>query len=86
MPRFRAPASARRLAGPGTPPAEAAAAPFERVRLNLFGLRDARLTPDKKERRTHVKRTPLGDTGLSVSEICLGTMTFGQQNSLAEAH
>jgi aryl-alcohol dehydrogenase-like predicted oxidoreductase len=33
-----------------------------------------------------VKRTPLGDTGLSVSEVCLGTMTFGQQNSLAEAH
>jgi aryl-alcohol dehydrogenase-like predicted oxidoreductase len=29
---------------------------------------------------------PLGKSGLSVSLICLGTMTFGQQNSEAEAH
>lgn len=28
----------------------------------------------------------LGDSSLEVSEICLGTMTFGQQNSEAEAH
>lgn len=28
----------------------------------------------------------LGRTDLSVSEICLGTMTFGQQNTEAEAH
>lgn len=28
----------------------------------------------------------LGRTGLKVSEICLGTMTFGQQNSEAEGH
>lgn len=28
----------------------------------------------------------LGRTGLSVSEICLGTMTFGQQNTEAEGH
>jgi aryl-alcohol dehydrogenase-like predicted oxidoreductase len=28
----------------------------------------------------------LGDSGLEVSAICLGTMTFGQQNSAAEAH
>ncbi|HHS96448.1 MAG TPA: NADP(H)-dependent aldo-keto reductase [Chloroflexi bacterium] len=28
----------------------------------------------------------LGDTGLRVSQICLGTMTFGEQNSEAEAH
>ena len=31
----------------------------------------------------HVK---LGRTGLEVSRICLGTMTFGEQNSEAEAH
>lgn len=31
------------------------------------------------------KRT-LGRTGLSVSALCLGTMTFGEQNSEAEAH
>lgn len=28
----------------------------------------------------------LGDSGLKVSAVCLGTMTFGQQNSEAEAH
>lgn len=28
----------------------------------------------------------LGQSELRVSELCLGTMTFGQQNSLAEAH
>lgn len=28
----------------------------------------------------------LGDSDLNVSAICLGTMTFGQQNTLAEAH
>lgn len=28
----------------------------------------------------------LGRTGLNVSPVCLGTMTFGQQNSEAEAH
>jgi aryl-alcohol dehydrogenase-like predicted oxidoreductase len=29
---------------------------------------------------------PLGRSGLSVSAICLGTMTWGQQNTEAEAH
>ncbi|MDQ0511308.1 aldo/keto reductase [Ancylobacter amanitiformis] len=29
---------------------------------------------------------PLGRTGLEVSAICLGTMTFGQQNTEAEGH
>ncbi|WP_046078421.1 NADP(H)-dependent aldo-keto reductase [Halomonas sp. HG01] len=29
---------------------------------------------------------PLGRTGLDVSRLCLGTMTFGEQNSEAEAH
>ncbi|TFF20409.1 aldo/keto reductase [Jiella endophytica] len=29
---------------------------------------------------------PLGRTGLSVSEICLGTMTWGSQNTEAEGH
>lgn len=29
---------------------------------------------------------PLGRTGLRVSELCLGTMTFGEQNTEAEAH
>ncbi|EPC01829.1 aldo-keto reductase [Litchfieldella anticariensis FP35 = DSM 16096] len=29
---------------------------------------------------------PLGKTGINVSRLCLGTMTFGEQNSEAEAH
>ena len=29
---------------------------------------------------------PLGQTGLTVSEICLGTMTWGSQNTEAEGH
>ena len=29
---------------------------------------------------------PLGRTDLRVSAVCLGTMTFGEQNTLAEAH
>ncbi|MDY8108666.1 aldo/keto reductase [Fulvimarina sp. 2208YS6-2-32] len=33
-----------------------------------------------------MKKRSLGRTGLSVSELCLGTMTFGSQNTEAEAH
>ncbi|MCK0197532.1 NADP(H)-dependent aldo-keto reductase [Ancylobacter sp. 6x-1] len=33
-----------------------------------------------------MKYRPLGRTGLEVSTICLGTMTFGQQNTEAEGH
>lgn len=33
-----------------------------------------------------MKQRPLGRTGISVSEICLGTMTWGTQNSEAEGH
>ena len=31
-------------------------------------------------------RRPLGHSGIEVSALCLGTMTFGQQNTEAEAH
>ena len=33
-----------------------------------------------------MKRTTLPGTDLDVSEVCLGTMTWGEQNSEAEAH
>ncbi|MCC6301211.1 MAG: NADP(H)-dependent aldo-keto reductase [Gammaproteobacteria bacterium] len=33
-----------------------------------------------------MRYSPLGRTGLEVSRICLGTMTFGEQNSEREAH
>lgn len=33
-----------------------------------------------------MKTRPLGRTGLSVTEICLGTMTWGQQNTETEGH
>ncbi|WP_062762347.1 aldo/keto reductase [Falsirhodobacter sp. alg1] len=33
-----------------------------------------------------MKQIPLGHTGLSVSELCLGTMTWGSQNTESEGH
>ncbi|PCJ20024.1 MAG: NADP(H)-dependent aldo-keto reductase [Candidatus Cloacimonadota bacterium] len=33
-----------------------------------------------------MKYTTLGDTKLKVSKICLGTMTYGEQNTIEEAH
>jgi aryl-alcohol dehydrogenase-like predicted oxidoreductase len=33
-----------------------------------------------------MQQTVLGTTGIAVSKICLGTMTFGEQNSEADAH
>jgi len=33
-----------------------------------------------------MQQVRLGQTGLSVSEICLGTMTWGSQNTEAEGH
>lgn len=33
-----------------------------------------------------MKKVPLGSTGITVSQICLGTMTWGSQNTDAEAH
>mgnify|MGYP000574043146 CR=1 FL=1 len=33
-----------------------------------------------------MRMTPLGRSGLMVSELCLGTMTFGTQTSEQEAH
>lgn len=33
-----------------------------------------------------MRQRPLGQTGLMVSELCLGTMTWGTQNTEAEAH
>ncbi len=33
-----------------------------------------------------MKQIPLGRTGLTVSEICLGSMTWGSQNTEAEGH
>ena len=33
-----------------------------------------------------MRMNPLGRSGLMVSELCLGTMTFGTQTSELEAH
>ena len=33
-----------------------------------------------------MEMSKLGRTGLSVSRVCLGTMTWGQQNSESDAH
>ena len=32
-----------------------------------------------------MRKNPLGRTGLQVTDICLGTMTWGQQNTQDEA-
>jgi aryl-alcohol dehydrogenase-like predicted oxidoreductase len=42
--------------------------------------------PLRKHKDTAMKRNPLGRTGLQVSQICLGTMTWGRQNTEAEGH
>ena len=34
----------------------------------------------------HDTRRPLGNTDIEVSACCLGTMTWGEQNTEAEAH
>jgi diketogulonate reductase-like aldo/keto reductase len=34
----------------------------------------------------NMKQIPLGDTGMMVSEYCLGTMTWGSQNTQDQAH
>ena len=39
-----------------------------------------------KIRRQVMKRNPLGETGIEVSELCLGSMTWGTQNSADEGH
>lgn len=36
--------------------------------------------------KTLIKYNQLGDSDLKIPEICLGTITFGQQNTLEEAH
>ena len=33
-----------------------------------------------------IEKRPLGQTGIDVTSICLGTMTWGEQNTEAEAH
>lgn len=33
-----------------------------------------------------IERRPLGQTGIQVSSLCLGTMTWGEQNTEADAH
>lgn len=33
-----------------------------------------------------MRTRPLGNTGMEVSRLCLGTMTFGEQNTEAQAH
>jgi len=57
------------LAGPGA---------IRNVRAGAGGVRmSAAATPPA----TSIKRVPLGNSGIEVSECCLGTMTWGSQNS-----
>jgi aryl-alcohol dehydrogenase-like predicted oxidoreductase len=63
---------------------------FHRLRCEYFSLRwpnSALLSTHLPSKRDiSMKHNTLGTTGISVSEICLGTMTWGTQNSEAEAH
>src|SRR3546814_4578866 len=45
-----------------------------------------KFTIDFQDRIYFTKFKRLGRTDISVSEICLGTMTWGSQNSQADAH
>jgi aryl-alcohol dehydrogenase-like predicted oxidoreductase len=47
---------------------------------------DAARVCAKAKKEPAMKMNPLGRTGLTVSELCLGTMTFGTQTSEAEGH
>ncbi len=50
-----------------------------RIFTIIIGLRE-------KYKCRSMKYTKLGNTGIEVSKICLGTMTFGEQNTEEEAH
>jgi aryl-alcohol dehydrogenase-like predicted oxidoreductase len=45
-----------------------------------------RARPQSLTMESRMQRNTLGQSGLKVSKICLGTMTFGEQNSEAQAH
>ena len=47
-------------------------------------LRKIRLTTQQQNRKMQYNQ--LGESDLKVSDICLGTMTYGQQNTIEEAH
>jgi aryl-alcohol dehydrogenase-like predicted oxidoreductase len=51
------------------------------IKSNFFGNIESDIFPAIKL----MEYKKLGDSDLSVSEICLGTMTYGQQNTVAEA-
>jgi aryl-alcohol dehydrogenase-like predicted oxidoreductase len=62
---------------------------WSRVRfVNGYSKRFARSDPpsDNQTREHAMKMRELGRTGIQVTEICLGTMTWGDQNSEAEGH
>jgi aryl-alcohol dehydrogenase-like predicted oxidoreductase len=46
----------------------------------------ATVTLDRRDKETAMRQLPLGRTGIMVSELCLGTMTWGSQNTEAEGH
>ena len=72
---MRRPGSARRVVAP-QPVLALAAAPVQRPVRERFVRRPADVHALLQE-ETPMKYKPLGRTGLFVSELCLGTMTFG---------
>ncbi|XP_061992269.1 uncharacterized protein LOC133710261 [Rosa rugosa] len=55
------------------------------LRRRRSSLRPTTITA-KQDQKTALQYRKLGDSDLEISEITLGTMTFGQQNSEKEAH
>ena len=47
---------------------------------------NGRGTAVKPQGTLMIEKRPLGKTGIDVTSICLGTMTWGEQNTEAEAH
>jgi aryl-alcohol dehydrogenase-like predicted oxidoreductase len=45
-----------------------------------------RITRQRRDRRNAMKMNPLGRTGIQVSELCLGSMTYGRDTDEADAH
>lgn len=59
--------------------------PLEWEKKNIAPI-SFRIELDNLLKHKPMKYNKLGDSDLNVSEICLGTMTYGQQNTIEEAH
>jgi hypothetical protein len=52
---------------------------FQAWYFSLLDIYDEKYNDNEKVMQQHMRLKLLGKTGLSVSELCLGTMTFGDE-------